>query len=146
MKRTVTITLSVMIVLAIAFAGFALWVRVAPSDPARWHVDPAIAPRPGTPNFAEADRVVALPLDAVAEFIAARAHADGALVLTGDAAHQTWIARSRLMRFPDYVSIRLTPETLGEETGTRVQAFSRARFGYSDAGVNRARLQRWLPQ
>ncbi|GAB4269206.1 MAG: DUF1499 domain-containing protein [Pararhodobacter sp.] len=127
--------------LALAFAGFAVWVRLAPSDPARWHLDPATAPRPSTPNWAEVDRVVAASPETVARQIDERARAEGAVRLAEDDGFTTWIARTRLMRYPDYVSIRLTPE--GE--GTRIRAFSRSRFGYGDGGVNRARLRRWLP-
>ena len=128
-----------LLVLAVALA---LWVRLAPSDPARWHVDPATAPDPTTPNFARVDRVVALPLPEVAARIAALASAEGAVRLAGDETHTTWLARTRLMGYPDYISLRLTPE--GE--GTRIQALSRSRFGRSDLGVNAARLVRWLPE
>lgn len=127
--------------LALALA-LALYVRFAPSDPVRWHVDPQSATDPTTPNFHRVDRVVAAPPSEVAARIAARAGIEGARLLAGDpATHATWIARTPLMRYPDYVSIRLIPE--GE--GTRIVAFSRARFGSGDQGVNRARLRRWLP-
>ena len=128
--------------LLVLAAAVALWVRLAPSDPARWHVDPATTPDPTTPNFARADRIVALPLPEVAARIAAVATTEGAVRLAGDDTHATWIARSRLMGYPDYISLRLTPE--GE--GTRIQALSRSRFGYGDQGVNAARLARWLPE
>lgn len=128
--------------LAVAGVGVVGYVRYAPSDAARWHVDPVTAVDPTTPNFARVDRVVAMPPGAVAEGIAARARAEGAERLAGDDGFATWIARTPRMRFPDYVSIRLIPE--GQ--GTRIVAFSRSRFGVGDHGVNRARLQRWLPQ
>lgn len=136
--RVAFLLLSVLVIAALAVA---LWIRFAPSDPARWHVDPLTAPDPATPNFARADRIVALPPAQAAEILASRARAEGAILLAGDAVHATWIARSRLMRYPDYVSLRLIPE--GE--GTRIVAFSRARFGSGDMGVNAARLARWLP-
>jgi uncharacterized protein (DUF1499 family) len=59
---------------------------------------------------------------------------DGAILVT-------YVARTRRMRYPDYVTIRL--EEAGEGT-TRLRAFSRSRFGRNDMGVNRARLKRWL--
>ena len=133
------------LILAIGLAALALaaavWVRVAPSDPAVWHVDPVTAPDPTTPNFARVDRLVALPPAEVAARIEAVARTEGAVRLAGDPMFTTWIARTARMRFPDYVSIRLTPE--GE--GTRLVALSRSRFGRGDQGVNRARLGRWLP-
>ena len=130
-----------LLALIVLFAGFALWVRIAPSDPARWHVDPRTAPDPTTPNFARVDRVVALPLAEVAARIAQRATSEGAVRLAGDDTWSTWAARTRTMRYPDYVSIRLLPDG----NGTRIVALSRSRFGYGDGGVNAARLRRWLP-
>ena len=128
--------------LLVAFFVFAIWVRVAPTDAAAWHVDPVTAPDTGRPNMARVDRVVAGAPAEVAQAIAALAEEEGAERIAGDALFGTWMVRTALMRYPDYVSIRLLPE--GD--GTRVQAFSRSRFGYGDAGVNRARLRRWLPE
>lgn len=136
--RIALIALGGLVLVAVAMA---LWVRLAPSDPGRWHVDPATTADPVTPNFARVDRLVALPLAEVAARIATAARRDGAVRLAGDDRHGTWIARSRRMGFPDYISLRLTPE--GE--GTRLQALSRSRFGSGDLGVNAARLARWLP-
>lgn len=132
-------TLGALVLLA---AALVLWVRLAPSDPARWHVDPLTTPDPATPNFARADRLVALPPTEVAARIRARAAREGAVRLAGDDDHATWIARTRVMRYPDYVSLWLIPE--GD--GTRIVALSRSRFGNGDGGVNAARLNRWLPR
>ncbi|KPQ08096.1 MAG: Protein of unknown function (DUF1499) [Rhodobacteraceae bacterium HLUCCA12] len=120
--------------------GLALYVRLAPSDPARWHADPATIPDPRSPNFARRSAEIALPLPEVAERLADRARRAGAVRLAGDAHLSTWVVRSRLMGFPDYVTIRLD-ETA---TGTRITALSRARFGHGDMGVNAARLDRWI--
>lgn len=128
----------VSVLLGVALLG---WIRFAPSDPARWHLDPATTPDPTTPNFARVDRVVAMPPAEVAAAIAARATHEGAWRLAGDAAFATWVQRSRRMGYPDYVSIRLT----AEGAGTRIEALSRSRFGRGDGGVNQARLRRWLP-
>lgn len=130
----------ILLALATLAAGLALYIRYAPSDPARWHVDPQTVPDPGTPNFARADVTIPAPLPEVAARLDAIARADGAERLAGDDRHATWITRTRLMRFPDYTSIRLDPA----EGGTRLTAFARSRFGRGDMGVNRARLDRWL--
>ena len=142
MGRMATMLVVLIVVLGVAFVAFALWVRFAPSDPARWHVDPATATMPSSPNAARVDTVVALPLDQVTASIENRARGEGATLLDGDGGFATWIARTALMRYPDYVSIRLTAE--GEST--HIVALSRSRFGYSDRGVNAARLGRWLPR
>jgi hypothetical protein len=126
-------------IVALSAVALALWIRLAPTDPARWHVDPARTPDPATPNFARLDIVIAAPPDRVAARLAARATADGAVRIAGDDGHATWLSRSRLMGYPDFTSVRLEPA----EDGTRVIALARARFGRSDMGVNAARLARW---
>ena len=123
------------------FAGFAAYVRLAPSDPARWHVDPADAPDPATPNFARIARVSQLSPDVLRARIDAVARDEGAELLAGDEHHFTYLVRTRLMRYPDFVSIRLTQT---DDGSTRLSALSRSRFGRSDMGVNVARLDRWL--
>jgi len=125
--------------LLLAF-GLALYIRLAPSDPARWHADPESIFDPRTPNFARLSADIALPRDTVFQRIAAQAGREGAVPLAGDEALMTWVARTRLMKFPDYVTIRLDETT----EGTRVTALSRARFGRGDHGVNAARLGRWI--
>ncbi len=45
--------------------------------------------------------------------------------------------RSRLIGFPDFISLRIEPS--GEEQSS-LSAYSRAHFGYSDMGVNRKRI------
>jgi len=136
MRRMIWTVLAGAAVLAVVLAA---WVRLAPSDPARWHVDPATTPDPATPNFARLDRLIPAPPDVVATRLDAIARAEGAVRLAGDDSHATWLSRTRLMGYPDFVSLRLTPA----EGGTRVVALSRSRFGHSDLGVNAARLARW---
>ncbi len=127
------------LVLLVVF-GLLLYIRLAPSDTARWHADPDVIPDPATPNFARLENDIPLPRPEVAARISAQARREGATILAGGDELTTWIARTRLMRFPDYVTIRL------DETaqGTRVTALSRSRFGRGDMGVNAARLQRWI--
>lgn len=134
-------TLALFLITLIAFAaGLLVYVRLAPSDPARWHIDPLALPDPASPNFARADELIAAPAETVAARLAAVAQAEGAVRLAGDDRFATWVSRSRWMGFPDYTTIRLEPA----EGGTRLIALARARFGYSDLGVNRARLERWI--
>ena len=135
-----------------ALAGglvLAAWIRLAPHDPARWHEDPALVSRPKSQNYhlirlvggdaiapiyATAPNVLAQTLDGIAR-------ADGATLLAGSVAsgHMTYVSRSRIVGFPDYTSVRV--ERAG--AGATFAAFARARFGHSDMGVNRARLERW---
>lgn len=120
--------------LALIVAGFAAWVRLAPSDPARWHVPPE--PRAGQGDnwvveIWPGDSARLARLDTV---IRASPRMQ---VLAGSPQEGmiTYVPRSKLWRFPDYVTLRLTPEG--------IVLHARARFGRSDLGVNRARLARW---
>lgn len=124
----------------------ALYVRLTPVDAAQWHVDPEDVTPPTAPNFSllAGSEAVAInaPALAVAGRVQAVAEAEGAQVVGGSLGegHVTYVVRSRVMGFPDFVSLRLVPE----EDTTRLHIFSRSGFGHSDLGVNTARVQRWL--
>jgi uncharacterized protein (DUF1499 family) len=53
----------------------------------------------------------------------------------------TYVQRSRFWGFPDYVSVRAVD--LGDGSSA-LAIFSRSRYGASDLGVNRARVDAWL--
>lgn len=127
----------------LAFVGFAGWVRLAPVESARWHVDPLTAPDPSTPNFA---RIAPgeIVLDADPETVAARLRAEmeslpRTRLIAGSPGERmmTFVTRSRLMGYPDYTTIRVLPA----DGGATFAAMARSRFGQSDLGVNAARLQ-----
>lgn len=142
MRISLILSLSI---LAVAFAA-ALWFRMVPMPAEAWHVEPADVTPPASPNhdlrlgarapvFDAPPDIIAMRLDAVAT-------AERAGIIGGDAftGHVTYVARSRIMGFPDAISVRLVPVP----GGTRAEMFSRSRFGYSDMGVNAARLDRWI--
>lgn len=55
--------------------------------------------------------------------------------------HQAqWVARSRLMNYPDIVVAEVAPSG----AGTGLWLYSRSLLGRSDFGVNRARVLAWL--
>lgn len=135
---------------ALALLLAAAWVRLAPSDPARWHVDPADVTARGARNswlVADAPGADAPALH-VALSPAAAGTRIGAVILAtprtyrlaGDDAFATYVTRSALWGFPDYASVRVIPD--GQ--GAAISIFSRARFGDGDLGVNRARVTGWL--
>jgi hypothetical protein len=130
-------------ILAALVLGGLAFIRLVPSDPARWHVDPVTVADPAKPHFARLVPGMVTGAD-VASLAAA---ADAAMLalprttlLAGSVAqgHMTYITRSRLMGYPDYTSIRVLPGASGATLG----AFARSRFGTSDLGVNAARLDR----
>ena len=52
-----------------------------------------------------------------------------------------YVARTRLMRFPDTINVRIIPIAADAAT---VAIYSRSQIGYSDMGMNRKRIERWL--
>lgn len=135
---------------ALVLGVVAVWVRLAPSDPARWHVDPlTVAPRgarnstllrDGNGADGPALRLALPPAEVAARLTAIAAATPRTRVLAGQGDFVTWVTRSALWGFPDYTSIRIAPDG----TGSLVSVFARARFGDSDLGVNRARVEDWL--
>jgi uncharacterized protein (DUF1499 family) len=54
-----------------------------------------------------------------------------------------YVVRSWLFRFPDTVQVKFI--SLSKQTSS-LALYSRSKYGYSDLGVNRRRLQSWLQQ
>ena len=147
----------ILAILIAAVGGSAVYFRTVPSDPERWHVDPLVAETPATPNAwrvapepatdsepnAEAP-VYDLPAEALASELDAlimSAPRTKRLAQSEGGLWATYLQRSRVMGFPDYISVRVIPR--GEDAAT-LAIFSRSRFGRSDLGVNRARVENWL--
>ena len=134
----------------IIVAGLMAYVRLAPTDAAKWHI--SLTPRPvaiATPSLDVVRNLgngayVDLPLPPV-EARAALARLDAIALATartrrlaGSVAegHVTWETRSLIWGFPDY--------TTAEVTEMGLTLYARQRFGSRDAGVNAARLSDWL--
>lgn len=138
--------------LAAAIAG-AAYVRLAPDDPVRWHVDPLTALPAAAPNAHRVGPegavdapapVFAIPAGELAAAFDAMALAQPRTTRLAGGPEDLWatyVQRSRVMRFPDYVSVRFID--LGEGRST-LALYSRARYGRSDFGVNRTRVESWL--
>ena len=136
-----------------ALLALAAAVRLAPSDPAKWHValDNAAPAMPGpcalqirlVPKGASASCLLADEPASVLTRLDTMALATPRtlrLAGTGQQGRITWVSRSKLMRFPDYITAEARPTP----QGTRLDIFSRQRFGDGDRGVNAARLKAWL--
>lgn len=142
---------TVLILILLAVCGFALWVRHAPVDPARWHGDPGDAPagraggfalRPGgdaePPVIAGSAQALLARLDAIARATPRTRLIAGSL----QEGRLTYETRSRFWAFPDYTTVAAMPV----EGGAMPLIDARLRFGKSDMGVNRARVADWLAQ
>lgn len=55
---------------------------------------------------------------------------------------ERYVQRTSLLRFPDTIVVRYFQQEPGE--GSTLAIYSRSQLGYSDMGVNKARIARWL--
>ncbi len=123
------------ILILLVVAGLA-WIRLAPSDPSVWNVDPQVT----------ADQDLA---SGVRRRIAGSEETFEALhriiletprteVLAGSPGEGrvTYVSRSKWMGFPDYTTVQFVEDHL--------ELYARQRFGQSDMGVNKARVDGWL--
>ena len=122
--------------LLVGVVGFTLWVRFAPSDPARWHQIPD-----GVEDGDRAGgavRIVRLGDSGLARLDAVIRDTPRTKVLAGTVAGGmiSYVTRSRLWGFPDYTTVL--------QEGDMIVIHSRLRFGASDLGVNAARIDGWL--
>ncbi|MEM7295526.1 MAG: DUF1499 domain-containing protein [Pseudomonadota bacterium] len=115
-----------------ALGAFLIYVRVAPSDPSYWHVSVTDAADPGWAGVKLHEVTGSLLcLNDVAL-------ASGATGLAGspEEGRVTWIVRSPILSFPDYIT--------AEQTDAGLHILSRLRFGAYDWGVNRRRIEDWI--
>ncbi|SHH77544.1 DUF1499 domain-containing protein [Marivita hallyeonensis] len=122
-------------IVLIVVAGLA-WIRFAPSDPEVWHVDPQVTAdqdlaggvRRRIPaedgTFEALDRII---LATPRTEVLAGSVEDGKV---------TYITRSQWMGFPDYTTVMRNEDVL--------ELHARLRFGQSDMGVNKQRVEGWL--
>jgi uncharacterized protein (DUF1499 family) len=122
-----------------------VYVRFSPLDPVVWHVDPTVTEPAPARNSALVSLSRTFPMTAAE--LAGRVVEIGLAeprtrVLAGEpaAGFVTLVQRSRVVGFPDLVTIR----TRDVEGGAALTVWSRSRFGRYDWGVNRARIERWM--
>ncbi|MCA0043694.1 DUF1499 domain-containing protein [Celeribacter litoreus] len=136
-------TLKIILFLLIAaVALLQLFVRLAPTVPTRWHVDPFAAAEPGTNGV---KRVLSVPLEpdevltrlaAIAETEPRTRHVVGGV----EDGRLTYRTRTAFWGFPDFTTIGAR----ATEDGAEVVILARARFGQSDFGVNAGRADAWI--
>lgn len=120
-------------VLVFAVLLLMAYVRIAPLDAGRWHVPVEAASSEdrvgGAVRVIDGDEAKLRALDGAARNLK-RTH-----VLAGSVAEGriTYVTRSLFFGFPDLTTIELV--------GGQIRMFARLRFGTSDMGVNRNRLE-----
>ena len=142
------------LILLLGFLGLifltAIWVRIAPSNPAYWHVDPELIEkklrqkryfiRDGQDLNSLIFDLDALDLAEKVDRIALSQPKVTVLEGSAKSGNVTYVQRTKLMAYPDYISIKISPEIAGK---SRLTIYSRSRFGYFDYGVNKARVKAW---
>ena len=123
----------VLVCVGLLLAGY---IRLAPSDPSRWHVAPV--GETSRDMMGAVVRVVETGPDGLArlDLVARQSPRTNVLAGSVDEGMVTYITRTRWMGFPDYTTVGVT------ETGSVIHA--RLRFGRSDTGVNARRVTRWV--
>ncbi len=53
----------------------------------------------------------------------------------------SYVQRTKWLRFPDYVEVKLISVSTQQST---IAIFSRSKYGYSDFGTNKKRVNQWL--
>ena len=132
MGRMMVVLWAVLILVA---AGMA-YVRLAPSDVARWHRMPEVS---GDKSFKSGViRQVKAGPEGLARIEAIIRGTPRTRVLAGSLGEGmiTYVTRSRVMGFPDYTTV--------QKAGDILTIYARLRFGRSDLGVNGARVEGWL--
>ena len=145
---------------ALFFAAGAgvVFVRLVGHDPARWHRDPATIELTGKPNeylaappgsvealaHAETRVYPVSPRELLARFDAIVRAQPRAEKIAGslDELMITYVQRSALVGFPDYITVR----AIERPGGAGLIIFSRSRFGHGDFGVNQTRVDDWIAE
>ncbi len=112
------------------------FIRLAPVDVGRWH-QPILADVDKDMKIG-AIRVVPAGADGLARVNEVMLGLERTVAIAGsvEEGRITYVTRSAVFGFPDF--------TTAEQDGDVVKMFARLRFGGSDLGVNRKRLERVL--
>ena len=105
------------LLLAIVVGGLT-YIRLAPSYSDRWHIDPVLAKDPGKGGILIAPGVITSalsPEELLGEFDDVVRAEIGVKILAGSVAegHFTYILRSKLMGFPDFLTVQALPHETG---------------------------------
>ena len=123
------------LIIAVVIGGLA-YIRLAPSDPSVWKTDPQVLSdqdlRDGVRRRFEGDEEMMARLERI---ILSSPRTDK-LAGSVEEGRVTYITRSKWMGFPDYTTVQLVD---GD-----IELYARLRFGRSDLGVNKARVDGWL--
>jgi len=112
------------------------YIRLAPSDLGLWHVTPIGDTDQDLPGGVI--RVIETGPDGLVRLDAIARATPRTRVLAGtvDEGMITYVTRTKVVGFPDYTTV--------QQDGDMLRIHGRLRFGRSDFGVNRNRVDGWL--
>ncbi len=119
-----------------------VYVRFAPADNAKFHVDATLAKSPRNGGYRTSFDTLFSPdkilneIDKTAKNTLKTMHLVGSI----ETGRITYVSRSAVIGFPDYITV----QAAATDTGSTVTILSRLRFGAIDLGVNKARVQTWI--
>ena len=156
MRRVWRVLKILLIVVVIGLLVTASGMRNVSDDATVWHVDPSTTERTGRPNdylvaptgltTATPDRDASVHLLPPEEllFLFDAVVKPTSTVLAGliRDRHITYVHRTAVLGFPDYITVK----AVEMDGGSALIIWSRARYGYSDLGVNKKRIEGWLAQ
>lgn len=124
-----------LVILAV-LALLAVYVRVAPSDPAKWHVAASFDQNSDGENSAR--RIVQTGPDGLTRLHEIARRTPRTTVLAGSLEDEmiTYVTRSKLLSYPDYTTV--------QQNGDTLKINARSRFGKKDFGVNAKRVEAWM--
>ncbi|WP_425043917.1 DUF1499 domain-containing protein [Primorskyibacter sp. S87] len=112
------------------------YIRLAPSDPVEWHVAPK---GDESRDYGRGVLwVIETGPDGLEKLDEIAQSTPRTTVLAGSVSEGliTYVTRTPTMGFPDYAS--------AQQDGNTLKIYSRSRFGRSDFGVNRAKVEGWV--
>ncbi|MCT4557388.1 MAG: DUF1499 domain-containing protein [Pelagimonas sp.] len=130
--------MKLILILIALFAALAAWIRLAPSDPDKWHTNPDVTVDEDLEGGVR--RVIDGNADTLERLHQIALSTPRTTVLAGsvESGLITYVTRSKGMGFPDYANVALRDG--------KIEIFSRLRFGKKDLGVNKAKVDGWLAQ
>lgn len=152
MKRMILPALVTLVSLAIL--GW-LWVNFMPVGKERWDIDPSTVSRSSSPNdflvapagttkanANETSPVFEMTPEVLLDRFAGVVLAEPKTRELSEpgSAIRTFVQRTPLVGFPDYVTAKAVPN--GE--GASLIIYSRSQYGHSDLGVNEQRIRSWM--
>ena len=126
---------AIWVLIALLFVGLG-YIRLAPSDPARWHKAPQVTEDADLTHGVK--RLVTTGPEGLGQLDAIIRESPRTRVLAGSVEDGmiTYVTRTAVIGFPDYTTI--------QAVGEQIKIYGRLRFGRSDLGVNRNRVDSWL--